>query len=701
MNTSETSLNALLKPRSIAVVGASAKPGKVGYSVLRNLIRGGYRGTLYAVNPKGKRILDIPTYTSVASLPEPVEVAVLAVPAPLVPGLAEECGQAGTKALVVLAAGFQEVGETGASYEAALTAAVHRYGMRLLGPNCLGIIDTATRLNLSFAGAMPPAGQVGVLSQSGAMGTAILDWAVSAGVGISTFISLGNKADLTEDDFLGALERSPQTKVVIGYLESISDGPAFIERTAALTRHKPCILIKPGSSAAGAKAAGSHTGALTGSADAVDAALRRAGVVRADTIQELFDYTLTFATTPLPKGARVAIITNAGGPGVVTTDAVAGAGLQMAELADGTRRTLGKVLPPEASLANPIDLIGDARANRYQMALSAVLRDRGVDSVVMVLTPQAMTEIEQTANVIIQAVKASNKPILPVFIGGAAVAPGLAQLANHGVAAFSSPDRAVAALAVLTDYAEYRQRPARKPEKPSRPKRPTAKLIEQALDDERKELGGLEAAALIKPYGLDIPKTVTAVSADEAVQATAKLSQPVVMKIDSPDISHKTDVGGVAFGLTDEASVREAYARMMQTVGKRAKGADLRGVTLSPELPDGLDFIVGMKRDPTFGPVMIFGHGGIYVEVFKDVAFGVAPLSTDDAREMIAHTKTAALLKGARGAPKYDESAVCTALLAVSKLAVDFPQIAEIDLNPLRVFQKGAKVLDARVMLAA
>lgn len=706
MNDQAADIRTLLSPRRIAVVGASTKPDKLGHIVLRNLRDGGFPGQLYAVNPKGGRILDTATYTEIGGIPEPVELAVVAVPAGAVPDVAEQCGRAGVRGLIVIAAGFREIGAAGAAREAELLKVVRRYGMRLLGPNCLGLIDTRAKVNASFAGALPPAGSIAVLSQSGAMGTAILDWAAGRGTGFSKFISLGNEADLTEADWLPALTADPRTETVLAYVEEITDGQRFTEAASQLTRVKPMILLKPGRTDAGAKAAASHTGALTGSAEAAEAAFHRAGIIHARTIQELFDYALTFARSPKLSGGsssggtRVAIVTNAGGPGVVAADAIGTAGeLELATLSDRTQATLRKVLPSEAQVGNPVDVIGDARANRYQVALSAVLADRGVDAVIVLLTPQAMTEVVRTADVIIRAARDVGKPVIPIFIGGQAVAPGLARVASRGLPSFPTPDRAIDALAAMAEYAAYRKQAPRRRQPVGKPPRQTATLLQQALADGRTELGGLDAVAVVKPYGIDTPLTIRAAAADDAVAAAQKVGYPVALKIDSPDVLHKTDVGGVQLDLANPAAVERGFAEIMKSVGRKAKGAALRGVTVSPMLPaEGIDLLVGAKRDPSFGPVLAAGQGGIYVEGIGDVAYDLAPSSPADALDLLDRTKVGQLLRGARGS-SFDQKAAIQAVLAVSQMMLDNPEIAELELNPFRAFPKGGWALDVRLVL--
>lgn len=695
------SLQSFFEPTTVAVIGASADPAKLGHIVLQNIIDGGYAGELYAVNPKGELILDIPTYTDIRKIPDPVDLAVIAVPAGSVNEVVESCGAAAVKGIIVISAGFSEEGGEGSVREQRLREITGRYGIRILGPNCLGLIDTGHKLNASFAGAMPPRGPIAVVSQSGAICTAILDWAKETNLGFSSFVSVGNKLDVSESDLLQTWKDDDDTSVILGYLEGITDGPKFMEAAGGLTRRKPFILIKAGTSAAGEAAVSSHTGTLTGSDDVLNAVLARTGVTRAETIEQVFDFASTFATAPLPKGSRVAIVTNAGGVGVLTTDAVAGCGLAMAELGKKTQSLLRKALPEEANVHNPVDCIGDARAGRYQTALSIVLKDTGVDAVIVLLTPQAMTEVEATADVIVSAQKNTDKPILSAFIGGAGVRPGLRILADNEAVGFGTPERAVRSLAALVGYAEYRREPRRPA--PTQPKasKDSEKRFRTAMTHNQQAIVGPQALALLEPYGIVGPPVAHAPSIDEAVKAAEKLGYPLVMKIDSPDVLHKTDAGGVALGLRDAEEIRQSYTSMLKAVKKHVPDALVHGVELYPEVKPGPDFLVGGSRDVTFGPVVTFGFGGIYVETFQDVACEVAPLDDDQARALIHRTKASAILAGARGGEVLDTEALVKAVIGVSRVMHDFPDISELDLNPIRVYQKGALSLDTRIILKA
>lgn len=692
------SLNPFFTPTSVAVVGASANPAKLGHIVLRNIRDGGYGGKLYAINPSAEPVLDLPTYPKIGRVPGSVELAVLAVPAAAAAAVAAECGQAGIKAIIVIAAGFQEVGAVGAAREAKLKQVTKRYGMRLLGPNCLGVIDPVNCLNASFAGGLPKRGDIAVASQSGAMCTAILDWAKQVDLGFSSFVSVGNMADVTESDLLERWAGEATTGTVLAYLEGIPDGRRFLQSAARLTRRKPFVLIKAGVSEAGTAAVSSHTGSLTGADEVLSQALVETGVTRAHSITELFDYSLAFARAPLPKGDRVAIVTNAGGPGVLATDAVAAAGLTMAGLGPGTRRRLAETLPPEASVHNPIDCIGDARADRYRVALAAPLADRGVDAVLVLLTPQAMTEISATAEVIAEAAAVTTKTVVACFIGGQAVAPGLKYLQETGVAAYPAPERAVAALAALRRYAAYRAEKPAPRRVAAEPQRGSVKVLRAARRRRQRALWGAEAAAFLKPYGIETPRAVVATSARQAAAAAEEVGYPVVLKIDSPDILHKTDAGGVRLDLDSAEAVRDAYREMLETIRRSHPRARLRGASVQRMLGEGHDFLIGGKRDPAFGPVVVFGYGGIFVEVMRDLAIGLAPLNDAGAEALIDRTKSAALLGGARGLKPSDRQTLVKAVVGVSRVMVDFPEISELDLNPIRVFKKGALALDIRII---
>lgn len=690
------SLDTLFNPSSVAVIGASSNRAKLGHIVLRNIRDSGYTGKIYAINPKPGKILDVDTYTDIAAIPKAPDLAVLVVPASVVIEVARACGEAGVKTIIVIAAGFREVGEEGLLREQSLLEIVEEFGMRLLGPNCLGVMDTTTPLNASFAGSLPPRGNVAVVSQSGAICTAILDWAKVSGVGFSRFISVGNKPDISEAELFEYLADDPETKVVLAYLEGIDDGQAFRSAASALARRKPLILLKAGVSDEGSAAVSSHTGTLTGSDDVLQEVIRECGIIRAGSLEEMFDLTTYFSSSSLPKGDRIAIITNAGGPGVMTTDAIANAGLQIATFSEKTIKTLATALPDEANVHNPVDCIGDARASRYSTALSTVLRDKNVDGAVVLLTPQAMTEIEATADVII-ANAGSGKPVIASFMGGHAVRSGAERLGMAGIPCYPDPVRAVNTLASALALAErQRSKPSPVP-KQQRIPRETTERVEALKRSGNQAIWGAEAVALLEPYGITSPKSEL-VSDLAGAKKVAKGQYPVVMKIDSPDILHKSDVGGVITGIASEQELSEAYERIHRSVKRLVPKARLRGVTISEEIGEGIDVLVGAKRDPVFGPVIAVGTGGVYVEVMHDVALGLTPLDEARAEQLLSRTAISKVLHGVRGEKAYDTKLLLAAIVGIARVMDDVPQIRELDLNPFRVTRRGSKTLDTRIL---
>lgn len=691
MNPRDHGVKAIFKPESVAIIGASRTPGKVGHTLLRNLIECGFRGDVYPINPHAEEILGVKCYPSILKVPGEVELAVIAVPAPIVLQVAEECGRKGVKALIVISAGFRETGREGAERERRLLEIARRYGMRIQGPNCLGVIDTYTPLNLSFAPAMPRRGSIAFISQSGALGTAALDWAMREGIGFSHFISLGNKADLNEVDFLEVLGGDESVKAIILYVESIEQGQRFIEVAGDVSRRKPIIVLKGGVSKAGSRAAGSHTGALVGSYTAYKAAFRKSGVLSTEGVEELFNYAVALTEQPLPKGEGVAIVTNAGGPGIVFTDLCERYGVKLARLSPETHRALREGLPPEAATGNPIDVLGDARADRYRYALERVLADGHVYAAAVILTPQAMTESLGTARVIVELrEKFPEKPLLAVFMGGEEVEEAVRYLKEHGVPCFDFPEKAVRTLSALYAYARYLKRSR---EKPTRFEDVDAdrvrEILQGAREDGRVVLLPHEASEVVKAYGVEAPEMRVATSEAEAVNYAEELGYPVVLKIVSPDILHKTDIGGVVLNLSSAEEVRSAYRGIMARVSRHMPQARLYGVLISKMVPQGREMIIGMSRDVQFGPLIMFGLGGIYVNFLRDVSFALAPLSKREVAEMIRETKAYTLLRGIRGEKPADLKALEEVILRVGQLSMDFPEILEMDINPLMVYEEG------------
>ncbi len=691
LNPQDDGLKAIFKPESVAVIGASRTPGKVGHTLLRNLMECGFRGDVYPINPHAEEILGVKCYPSVLKVPGEIELAVIAVPAPIVLQVAEECGRKGVKALIVISAGFREIGREGAEREHRLLEIARRYGMRVQGPNCLGVIDTYTPLNLSFAPAMPRRGSIAFISQSGALGTAALDWAMGEGIGFSHFISLGNKADLNEVDFLEALGGDEAVKAIILYVESIEHGQRFMEVAGEVSRRKPIIVLKGGVSKAGSRAAGSHTGALVGSYTAYKAAFRKSGVLSTEGVEELFNYAVALTEQPLPRGEGIVIVTNAGGPGIVFTDLCERYGVKLARLSPETHRALREGLPPEAATGNPIDVLGDAKADRYRYALERVLADGHVHAAAVILTPQAMTESLGTARVIVEmGERFSEKPLMAVFMGGGEVEEAVRYLKEHGVPCFDFPEKAVRTLSALYTYARYLKRPV---ERPTRFEDVdidrVREIIRRARGDRRVVLLPHEASEVVRAYGVEAPKMRVATSEAEAVNYAEELGYPVVLKIVSPDILHKTDIGGVVLNLSSAEEVRSAYRGIMARVSRHMPQARLYGVLVSKMVPQGREMIIGMSRDVQFGPLIMFGLGGIYVNFLRDVSFALAPLSRREAAEMIRETKAYTLLRGIRGEKPADLKALEEVILRVGQLSVDFPEILEMDINPLMVYEEG------------
>jgi len=696
-------LDAFFKPESVAVIGASRDPEKLGYAVVSNLKEAGFRGRIYPINPKADEILDLEVYPSVLDVPDSIDLAVIVIPYRFVPDVLRQCGQKEVQAVVVITAGFREAGREGLEREMELVEIAEQYDLRLIGPNCLGVIDTATPLNASFAPGTPPAGPIAFMSQSGALGTAVLDIAMAGRIGFSKFVSLGNKADVSEIDLLEALADDPESKVILIYVEGVPDGQRFIEVARQVTRKKPVVAIKSGVTASGSRAVSSHTGSLAGSEAAYKAAFRQAGVIRATSMEALFDYALAFAYQPLLQGDRIGIVTNAGGPGILATDALEHAKLEIPRLSHETVEALEEYLPGAASAANPVDVLGDALADRYQHAVELVLHDPNVDGVMVILTPQAMTDIEETAHVVGRLAQEADKPVVGCFMGEARMNAGVEILRKYDVPNYPFPERAAAALAAMSAYRRELGHPIFEPEPCTTCSPVVRELFDKVRAEGRVSIGDLEAWDVLKAYEFPIPESRLAETPDEAVAIAEEIGYPVVLKIASPDILHKTDVGGVKVNLDTPTDVRDAFDLMVYRAGRYVPGAKVWGCQVQQMVQGGREILLGMSRDPQFGPLVAFGLGGIYVEALKDVAFRVAPFSPQEAEEMIREIRSFPLLEGVRGEPPADFEAIVDALLKVSRLVTDFPEIVELDINPLMVFEegRGAMAIDMRLVLAS
>ena len=703
MSPTDSSLNLdhFFDPCAVAVVGASADPTKLGHAVLYNVLEHGFTGDVYPINPKADEILGKKAYASVLAVPGPIDLAVIVVPSKAVAGVLEECGQKGVKGVIVITAGFREVGPQGMAMEKELISIVRRYGMRMIGPNCLGIIDTYAPLQASFALGMPMQGGIAFMSQSGALCTSILDMALADDIGFSRFVSLGNKADLNEIDFLQVWGSDPNSKVITAYLEGITDGGRFIEIARQVSKHTPVIAIKSGTTQAGSKAVSSHTGTLAGSERAYEAAFQQAGVLRAGSVQDLFDMAVAFARQPLPATDAVAVVTNAGGPGIMATDALERAGLQLASLAVETQNKLRAGLPSAASVANPVDVLGDAMADRYALAVNAVADDPNVGAIIVVLTPQIMTQITETAQAVTEVYQRTGKPILTAFMGKQTIGEGEKILRAHGLPNYPVPERAVNALAAMVRQKQWQERPMPQIEHFDVDRDAVAQVFQQVKADGRLAIGDAEARAVQAAYGIPFPKSVLAKTADEAAKAAEEIGFPVVMKITSPDILHKTDIGGVKLNLQSADEVRDTFDLMMYRAQRYQPTAEIWGCLVQQQVKGGKEILLGMNRDPQFGPLLVFGLGGIYVEALKDVTFRVAPIDRRQAREMLSEIRGFPLLRGVRGEPPSDMDAIVDVILRLSQLVTDFPEIVEIDINPLMVFEqgKGALGIDMRLIL--
>ncbi len=655
-------LGALFAPKSVAVIGASNRKGSVGRAVFTNILLNEYTGTVYPVNPKDRSISGVRSYPSVQDLPESVDMAVVVVPAAVVPSVTEACGKKGVKSLIIISAGFKEVGQDGAALERQVSSLAQKYSMRMVGPNCLGTINTdpEVRLNASFASQMPVEGSIAFASQSGALGEAVIDYAAGEGIGFSKFISVGNKADVNENDILEYLRADPKTKVILLYIEDIVDGRKFVDTVTRVTEEKPIIAVKAGVSPEGAKAASSHT---------------------------------------LPRGNRVAIITNGGGPGIMATDASVRYGLQISQFSEVTKAKLRAGLPKEASVNNPVDLIGDAQADRYELALQA-LQDESVDCGLVLLTPQAMVDLRKVAETIATVGPKSGKTILASILGLTDVTPAVEVLESNNIPHYTFPESAVRALAAMYEYHRWVDRPRTQVKHFDVDTGKAQEIISTAKRAGLTNLPQDDALRILSTYGLPVITTETASSKTEAVEAAKRIGYPVAMKIVSPDVVHKIDVGGVKLDLNGDRDISEAYDEILKNVKARVPNARIEGVLLQEFVTGGTETIIGIHRDPKFGPLLMFGLGGIYVEAYRDVSFRLAPIRELSADNMISQIRGSKILQGFRGQPPADTKTIAECIERLSQLSVELPDVLELDVNPLVAFANGCRALDARIIIA-
>lgn len=702
MMKSEYNLHALFSPQTVAVIGASGTPGKVGHTIISNMLEAEYKGTLIPVNPKAQEILGLPVTNSISDLPEGLDLAVLTIPKQFILDALQQLAAVHTKAAIIITAGFKEVGHEGYKLEMAVAELCKKHHIALIGPNCLGMINIGHQVNASFASGKPLPGSIAFFSQSGALCSSILDWALGENVGFSKFISLGNKAVLTESHMLEYLGQDPDTKVILGYIENISSGTEFINTAREVTQKKPVIMVKSGTTSAGAKAASSHTGAIAGSDNAYSAAFNQAGVIRAGSISTLFNLAQAFSLQPLPKGPNLAILTNAGGPGIMAADACEKSSLNMASLNPSTISRLKEVLPPYASLYNPIDIAGDANSTAFGNSLEIVLQDENIHAVLVMLTPtsSAADDLEGITEAIIRVAKTTDKPVFPCYMGKKRVSDGEKLLQAAGLPCYTFPEPAIESLETMYKYYEWQHRNKPTMVDVPRDKERAGKVIADAVARGANEIVEFQAQEILNAYNLPVPGTGLARRSDDAVAIAEKIGYPVVLKIASPQISHKSDVGGVKVGLKDAEAVRTAFMDITSRAQRMRPEAIISGCLVQEMAPKGAkEIIIGFKRDDQFGPLLMFGLGGIYVEVLKDISFRLAPLSKEDAQKIIREIRSYMLLKGVRGERSVNFEAIENILLIMSQLALDFPEIYEAEFNPILVNQDKAVVADVRLSL--
>jgi acetyltransferase len=683
-------------PRSIAVIGASRESGKVGHSVLKNLIDAGFQGKIVPVNPNADEILGLKAYPTIRK----VDLAVIVVPANIVPSVLEDSARADVKASIIISAGFRESGARGAILEAQIRGISKKYNIRIVGPNCLGIISTGANMNASFASEYPSNGSISLISQSGAICTSFLDWAASESLGFDKLVSVGNKADVTEAELLKYIARDQATRVVALYVEGIDNGREFMRVAKEVSRLTPLIALKAGRTDMGARAASSHTGALAGSDAAYDAAFEQSGIIRVSSIDELFDAAKAFSRCSIPKSPGMAIITNAGGLGVLASDAAAEYKVPLANFTTETIEALRGALTPESNIYNPVDILGDAKPRRYFETLNTVLADQNVGLVIVLLTPQAMTEPEETADLLNELSLQASKPIFTSFVGGKELSKSRDKLKQGKTANFTSPETAIRAASNLIKFREIATSAETEPMPlgGSGQKRDALLQIQQVQAEGRTSLTEEEGKHVLRAYGIKTPKEQLVTSRDKVIHAARAIGYPVALKVNSPDISHKSDVGGVVTGISTDKAAKNAFDQIYANINKRIPQARVEGVTVQ-EMVHGVEVIVGVTCDPQFGPFITFGLGGVYVEVLKDVSHRLAPITLAEAKQMIAEVKSYPILLGARGRKALDIDAVAHTILCVSRISQDFKEIQEIEINPLMVQEEGCVAVDALVVI--
>ena len=694
-------MKALFEPGSIAVIGAAREEDKLGNIILRNLISSGFEGSLYPVNPKADEILGMKCYPSISEIPDSVDLIVVVVPNRIVPVVIEEAGVNGVKAAIIITAGFKEIGLEGARLERKMGEIARKHGMRLLGPNCLGLINRHHHMNATFTRNYPAEGRIAITSQSGAICTSILDWASRTNIGFSKFISVGNKVDIDEADLLEYLSDDDRTSVIGMYIEGMDRGVEFLRQASKTTKSKPILALKSGRTSSGAIAASSHTGALSGSDAVYEAALKQMGVVRARTMDEFFDLLMLFGLMPLPYGDGVAIVTNAGGLGVMAADATSDFGLTLATFESATIERLKSYLPAEANFYNPVDVLGDAPADRYEFAMNAVIEDPNVSMVLVILAPTDTVDIMAVAENVSGFGGKVNIPLVAAFVGGKDCEPGIELLKEAGIPNYESPDKAIRALSSMVQYRNTRDSVSNmEPVVVKGDKDRVREILDMVKVEDRITLREDEGKEILKAYDVPVPNEAMAITREEAAEIAGGIGYPVVMKIASPDIFHKSDVGGVAVGVENAEDVMTNFDIIIQRSRERMPHARIDGVSIQQML-SGREVIVGMVRDDQFGPVLTFGLGGIFVEIMRDVSQRIAPLTESDVNSMISSIKAFPILSGARGRKPADIKTLKDIIFKVAQISVDFPEISEFEINPVivRDEDEGASAVDALVTI--
>lgn len=693
-------LATLFAPRGIAVIGASRDETKLGYGVARNLVNSGYTGAVRFINPNADQILGWPCYPSIEAAPDPIDLVVVIVPAKIVPQTIEACGRRGIRWAIIVSGGFRETDRAGADLERQIVAIAQRYDLRLIGPNCIGLIDTHLPFNTTFIKSVPQPGEIAFVSQSGAICQAVIDWGTGMGFGFSRIASLGNQCDLSEAEVVTALSADPHTRVITMYLEGVKDGAQFKQAINAAARDKSIVALKVGRTAAGKRAVSSHTGALAGQETAYDVVFDRYGILRANTTEELFDWARALAWCPPLQGDRVAVLTNAGGPGILAVDAIEANGLRLATLSSETIGALKEFLLPHASFSNPIDMLASAGPREYAAALRVLLDDVGVDAVLVICVPPPIEDPTPVAQAVAEVGQSAAKPVVVAVMGEATVREALKALRAVRLTDYRFPERAASALGALWRHVQWQTRPNGEPAVFEAVDQAAVTALLAAHQDSQ-WITGIVATQILEAYGIEGAREALVRSADEAVRWADEFGYPVVLKIASPDIPHKSDIGGVVLDLREAEAVRAAFERILAKARAAQPTARIEGATIQPLLREGHEVIIGAVRDEQFGPLIMFGAGGVDVEGQRDVAFGLAPLTRREAERMLDATFAGRRLRGLRGSPPVDREAVIDRVLRVAQFALDFPQVAEMEINPLRVMEHGAVAIDVRIRVTS